>query len=333
MSHQISTFSLPLGEHVSGTPLEIKGYTLTSNTPGPTFYIQSGIHGGEITYWIVERIFEYLKNHDFCGKVVIVPLANPMAWMQRVYFATVGKFDLYGGIDWNRNFPGKEDGSLGERMASALFGLAKNSDFVLDLHTSRHSVPFNILSAPEDLKLAKSMGLKYNFLMNLNDDSSLSKYKSSLNGQLYEAKIPNLTVECGSHDSYQKENVEEVTNGILSLLFSQGILKEAPQESLQNIKNPQNDQLNNQPKKQLYYTKLNTYFAPDGGFVEYCVDIGEEYKKDQVLYKLHKPSQIGVITESLAKEDGVLQKQAPTHIIWPGDEVVQTIAMNNFVEF
>jgi predicted deacylase len=46
-----------------------------------------------------------MQNSLLCGKIIIVPIANPLSWMQRVHYTTIGKYDFYDGKDWNRNFP------------------------------------------------------------------------------------------------------------------------------------------------------------------------------------------------------------------------------------
>ena len=138
-----------VGSTPMGTELSILNYEIDSEKAGKHIYIQSGIHGGEITQWILHELFSFLKANLQQGKVTLVPCANPVSWTQRVYYSTNGKFDFYMGKDWNRNFPGNADGSMGERIAGILFGNAKKADFALDLHTSRESIPFGIYSRPE----------------------------------------------------------------------------------------------------------------------------------------------------------------------------------------
>ena len=108
-----------VGQTIAGNSIDIVTYTLAAPVQGKKVHVQSGIHGGEITYWVQHRLFNFLKEHLKAGEVVFVPCANPVAWEQRAYFYTFGKFDLYDGRDPNSHFPGDADGSIHQRIAHA----------------------------------------------------------------------------------------------------------------------------------------------------------------------------------------------------------------------
>src|SRR5215470_4670112 len=156
-SIKIAKSKLHIGTHVSGISLDVLKYEINSGLSGKILYIQSGIHGGEVTHWVIHELFKFLREGLKRGKVIIVPFANPVAWMQRTYFYTHGKFDMYSGADWNRDFPGNSAGGLGERIAAILFREASESDFALDLHTSRDSIPFAMFSDMAYLDYVKAL--------------------------------------------------------------------------------------------------------------------------------------------------------------------------------
>ena len=83
-----------VGQTIAGNPIDIVTYTLASPAKGKKVHIQSGIHGGEITYWLQHRLFKFLKEHLKAGEVVLVPCANPAAWEQRAYFYTFGRLRM-----------------------------------------------------------------------------------------------------------------------------------------------------------------------------------------------------------------------------------------------
>jgi uncharacterized protein len=94
---------------IDGNSLSVYGYTLGDGEK--SVYIQGGMHGGEITYWIFHRFYQELLNQTLLKQVTLVPIANPFSWQQRSYFYTAGKFSFIDGKDWLWSFPGKFDGT------------------------------------------------------------------------------------------------------------------------------------------------------------------------------------------------------------------------------
>src|SRR3972149_10364805 len=116
---------LHLYTDISGNEIGVNQYHYGSGKK--SLYIQGGVHGGELTYFIFVELDRWLRqNEDKLKKTVtLTPLVNPTAWNQRVYYYTVGKFDLYKGRDWNRSYPGK-DTTLSARNSAKVFEYMKN---------------------------------------------------------------------------------------------------------------------------------------------------------------------------------------------------------------
>lgn len=300
--------NINIGQTPMGNELSILKYTIDSGNTGKTIYIQSGTHGGEVTQWILHELFNYLQNNLKQGKVILVPNANPVSWLQRSYFSTNGKFDMYMGKDWNRNFPGNAQGSLGERISSVLFEQASHADFVLDLHTSRLSLPFSISFHSEDKPYAEVLGLPFNQVI---DTEIKTSYVNTLNACLHKINIPSLCIECGSHDAYEPENIELVKNGILRILKFFELIDNAP--------------VANTGRQQIFYDKIITYIAEKGGLIRLAKKLGEYVQKGDVLYYYYDNDDLGNIQNIIAKHNGIVFKISPTHIYWTGDEVVQLI--------
>ncbi|MDI1226363.1 MAG: succinylglutamate desuccinylase/aspartoacylase family protein [bacterium] len=298
---------ITVGNTIAGNPIDIVTYTLAAKTAGKKVHIQSGMHGGEITYWVQHRLYNFLKENLKAGEVVFVPCANPAAWEQRSYFYTFGKFDLYDGKDPNTHFPGKPDGSLHQRIVHALYTLAKNCDLGLDLHTARKSLPYVIFTKESYAPLVKEVGLKYNFL----DDGDPS---GSFDAGLDPLNIDNLCIECGSHDEYDAAKIEQVFQGILRLLAGLGMID----RSL--TAHPANDSH--------WFRTDKKILTRDAGFVRYDVALGTPFKKGDTLFTLHPSSELGAEQPEKATEDGVMYKHAPTHIYRAGDETLHYIPMD-----
>ena len=293
-----------IGQTIAGNPIDIVTYTLSAATKGKKVHIQSGMHGGEITYWVQHKLYSFLKEHLKAGEVVLVPCANPASWDQRAYFYTFGKFDLYDGTDCNAHFPGNADGSLHQRIAHALFSLAKDCHLGLDLHTARDSMPYCIFTKEDYAPLVKDVGLRYNFL----DDGPPS---GSFDAALDPLGIDNLCIECGSHDEYDAAKIDEVFQGILRLLARLGMID----KSLTLPAPPECSYFRD-------HKKIRTRAA---GFVRYDTALGASFKKGDRLFTLHPSDELGREIPETATEDGVMYKRAPTHIYRLGDETLHYI--------
>lgn len=315
---KVTKSELNFGTHVSGLDLNITQIEIDSEKAGPTVYIQGGIHGGEVTYWITKELFDLVQNQEdiLTGKIILIPFANPVSWMQRVYFTTAGKFDMYMGVDWNRHYPGNTEGILGERIANKLFEVAQTADYVIDLHTSRASFPFGIVKSESELELAKMFGLEYNYLLGASE-KNIQKYMKTLSGQTSDKGIPSITLECGSHDDDNPKDNKEVFESVVRFLSKIGSLNHKVSEPVSKSK---------------YYTKLLTYVAPDGGLVRFHKNIGDKYSEGDLLFELHNPKSIEEVTKVFAKENGIVQKHSPTHIYWPGDHVLQSLYLEDIKE-
>ncbi|TIM16794.1 MAG: succinylglutamate desuccinylase/aspartoacylase family protein [Mesorhizobium sp.] len=98
---------------------------------GPRLLITGGCHGNELEGPLVaRRLIEWLPEAQTCGRVIIVPVLNPPAVQA---FSRNTPTD---GLNLNRVFPGRADGSVTERIADAVSRLLlPMADTVFDLHS------------------------------------------------------------------------------------------------------------------------------------------------------------------------------------------------------
>lgn len=96
----------------------------------PEILITGGVHGGEATgIYVAQKLIEYLDTNDLLkGKVTIIPICNPSAYRRKE------RTSPYDNLDMNRIFPGDEDGSITQRTASEIWNIAKETDYLIDLH-------------------------------------------------------------------------------------------------------------------------------------------------------------------------------------------------------
>lgn len=98
---------------------------------GPRLLITGGCHGDEFEGPIVaRRLVDWLPEAQTCGRVVIVPVLNPPA------IQASSRNTPIDGLNLNRVFPGRADGSVTERIADAVSSLLlPMADTIFDLHS------------------------------------------------------------------------------------------------------------------------------------------------------------------------------------------------------
>src|SRR5438477_12507176 len=90
--------------------------TITGADPGPTLFVNGGVHGGE--YPAIEAVIRLGKTLDpqtIAGTVILMPVLNLPAFRNRTPF--VCPVD---NVNPNRVFPGDPNGSYSEQMTHAL---------------------------------------------------------------------------------------------------------------------------------------------------------------------------------------------------------------------
>lgn len=83
-----------------------------------------GVHGDEL---FGKRVFKYFEKRLETLKIKTLVLANCQAINNKKRFLET---------DLNRSFPGSSTGSFEEKIANKLMPILKESDFILDIHTT-----------------------------------------------------------------------------------------------------------------------------------------------------------------------------------------------------
>jgi uncharacterized protein len=98
----------PLIQLASGDHLFLQVYRFVGAKPGRKIYIQSNLHGSEITgNAVIHQLMEWLttlEEHHLAGEIWLVPACNPMGTNQRSHRFSPGRFNPYNGENWNRIF-------------------------------------------------------------------------------------------------------------------------------------------------------------------------------------------------------------------------------------
>jgi len=126
----LATGHIELGHYPDG-PLVSPVMLARGAKPGPRLWVQCLIHGGEIGGPIaLARFLRELDLTTLNGSIAGLMVANPFG------FRTYNRLVPQDGMNLNRIFPGKPDGSVSEQIAHRLLALAgEHGDVMLDLHS------------------------------------------------------------------------------------------------------------------------------------------------------------------------------------------------------
>lgn len=314
---KIQKKTVDIGCAIDGHKISLPYYIINGKSKKSYVYIQGGIHGGENTYFIFHELVKKLEKAEIKNKIILVPVCNPYAWMQKIYYYTVGKFSLYNGKDFNRNFPGKKEGTAVERLAFRLSSLAKKSRFSIDLHTAGRSKPYLIVPSKEKkyLKIAKAANIPYTLFINMEEIKKKGGGMAFTQSEIKKGKT-SVAFECGTHDNFNKENIKRVTDSLLNILCFLEIIKISKKEK-------------GAPQKNYLIDKTKGYYAPRSGFVEYLLELEEEVKKGEPVYRLYSSSNVSKAKIIRAKEPGLIFLHANTHIVREGDLVIKIAPKKN----
>ncbi len=106
MKPQILT--IPIRELASGDRLRVQVYKFIGSQPGKKAYLQSNLHGAEISgNAVIHQLIEFLITLDetqLIGEIWLVPVCNPEGTNARSHHFSSGRYHIYDGKDWNRIF-------------------------------------------------------------------------------------------------------------------------------------------------------------------------------------------------------------------------------------
>lgn len=209
----------------TGLDLRVAVHTLQGKSDGPTVGITAGIHGDELLpIEVIRHVLEGIDTSEMRGRIVAVPLANPLAFETFTRHTPTDMHNL------NRVFPGDKDTWLTEILARALTNrLVPEIDVLLDLHSGGAIPTVDYVYSLNDRELSRS------FLFPTMYQGS--SYPGSLGTHFIEVTgKPVVVAEIGGggrlDQSYLKRGIEGVRNALRKLGVLPGDVQPAPQQTL-----------------------------------------------------------------------------------------------------
>ena len=218
MVKEVISVELPVGEKLTIKKNSIKG---KNGSAGGRIAIVSGIHGDEfegqyICYEMIRRLNE--QSELLTGMVDIYPAVNPLSL--DIASRLIPKVNM----DMNRTFPGRELGSVIERVAAAIVNDIAGADICLDIHASNvfvreiPQVRINEEFADRLLPFAKLMNVDMVWT-----NASETVHESTLAHSMNMLGVPTIVVEMGMGTRISRRFGNQVIDGIFNLMREMGL--------------------------------------------------------------------------------------------------------------
>jgi N-alpha-acetyl-L-2,4-diaminobutyrate deacetylase len=142
-----------------GSFLTLPAAVISDGRDEPWLVLVSGQHGNEWNGpWILHRLIQRLNPEAVRGTVVILPIANPMA------FNEGRRASLVDSIDLNRTYGGRAPRKPTEHLGAILWdSVFSRADYLIDLHSGGPGeyLPFASAVNGKELALARALNLPY----------------------------------------------------------------------------------------------------------------------------------------------------------------------------
>lgn len=214
--------SIPVSTMANGATLALPLHEISGRQPGPTLGLCAAIHGDEHTgVEIIYRFVESLDPARLKGRLLIVPVANPLA------FEAISRSTPMDMNNLNRVFPGSADGWVTEQMAHHLTtSFLDKIDYLVDFHAGGALCAVDYVYIQNDETLSRSFGSRL-----------LYRPDPTLQGTVYQGTattyttprgVKSVTIELGGGTIDQKPYVERGVAGLYNALRTIGMLPGEP---------------------------------------------------------------------------------------------------------
>ena len=229
-------FTIPISDGEDRTVIPITVFHGVQT--GPVLGVTAGVHGFEYPPIVAsQRLLKTIDVGALKGTLILVQIANVAGFLGRSAFT-----NPLDDKNLNRVFPGREDGTITERIAYFLSNeVIGRSDYFIDMHGG---------DAPEDLmpyvayyhhddkpdvsskgkRLAAAMGFEHVVVFNTNGKDYVKPEFPSLycSAEAFKRDIPAVDVECGRLGMVEEEAVDAIVNGIRSVMGQLEMTDQSP---------------------------------------------------------------------------------------------------------
>ncbi len=217
-----------------GSETQIPLTVLHGSKPGKTITVAAGIHSREyIGVEATVRMAAELEPEDICGSVIFIHCCNYNGFIRRTPDTLPED-----GKNLNREFPGKADGTLTQRLALFLEKeIIENTDYLIDLHSGGYCeeltphVYYQGAAVPEvcavSERLAELTSTKY--LVRSTVKNGFFSY-AGLCG------VPAIILERGGCGLVKENEIQEDIDDVKNILAGMGFLRDASVKAHNHIR-------------------------------------------------------------------------------------------------
>jgi predicted deacylase len=201
------------------------------NGAGPTVLLTGGVHGDEYEGPIaLSKLVRRINIDDVSGRIIIIPALNYPAFLSATRVSPID------GVNLNRTFPGKRDGSVTEMIAHYVTSrLLPISDYLFDFHAGGSSLQYlpGVLApfAHQERDPERATQLLNAFapkrIYYYDSDNALSGEDRVLGNYARKAGVSFLCGEFGGGSSVNLEGLQTVEQGLIRYLREIGVLRSA----------------------------------------------------------------------------------------------------------
>jgi predicted deacylase len=197
---------------------------------GPRLWVQAGIHGPEVVGQLaIARFLRGLDLNELRGRIICLMVANPLG------FRGYSRLTPQDGMNLNRVFPGKPDGTVSEQLAHRVLSLAlETGDVMLDLHSGGDLTitPFYVIyskgqgeASARSAALARSVGSRFQW------GSDEEWMNGSALTNFTKAGRPGLIVESGGGARVWEEDFANFQTALTGLCQALDMLPGTPPQA------------------------------------------------------------------------------------------------------
>lgn len=301
---------LTVGETAMG-PIQIPLVIINGAKAGPTLCMTAGVHAAEYPgIDAVLRTVAGLDPADLSGTVIAVPVVNtPM------FRARSGFLSPIDGLNLNRTFPGKPDGTISEVIAHVLLNeVVALADFHIDCHGgdlpeilwpyAGYAMTGN--SAVDERGEAMARLYSPRIVALYREGTALPPTKGSLTSEAARRGIASILAESGSAGGLDPADVQNHIHGIRNVMR---FFKMLPGEPL--IRG-----------KRMMAAGQFVVDARRGGLLRLAIGIGDEIKKGQDIAEVCDVSG-NVVERIVSPADGIARLIWIHKAVNTGDPIVK----------
>lgn len=223
------TATVTAGDHTALIPVTV----FNGAEPGPVLGITAGVHGYEYPpIMAAQELIQKIDPGRLKGTVILVQIANVVGFLTRSI--TINPLD---GKNLNRSFPGKEKGSITERIAYFISTkIGARCDYFLDMHAGdapQNLMPYAAYYSNEKMKevsekgreMARALGFDYIVTFVTDEQEYIKDGKDSLfcSAEPFKRGKPSIDIECGRLGRTDTQLTQRIVSGVINLLTYLGM--------------------------------------------------------------------------------------------------------------